>query len=150
MANIIRIKRRAAGGAPGAPASLANAELAFNEVDDVLYYGKGTGGQDGSATTIEAIGGRGAFLGLTGDQSVAGAKTFTGEVYVPTPTAVNHAVNKAYVDSMVPNVTAGSGISVAKSSGSRPTSLPNPAPTPSGCSVSAIVIATLPKTKPAS
>lgn len=118
MANIIRIKRRAAGGAPGAPASLANAELAFNEVDDVLYYGKGSGGQGGSATTIEAIGGRGAFLGLTGDQSIAGAKTFTGEVYVPTPTALNHAVTKAYVDSIVPNVTAGAGIAVAQSSGS--------------------------------
>lgn len=29
MANTLRIKRRAAGGAAGAPASLANAELAF-------------------------------------------------------------------------------------------------------------------------
>jgi len=37
MANTLRIKRRAAGGAAGAPASLANAELAFNEQDNTLY-----------------------------------------------------------------------------------------------------------------
>ena len=50
MANTIRIKRRASGNA-GAPASLQNAELAFNEVDNILYYGKGTGGSGGTATT---------------------------------------------------------------------------------------------------
>ena len=117
MANTIRIKRRSSG-AVGAPASLQNAELAFNEVDDVLYYGKGTGGTGGTATTIEAIGGKGAFVGLTGDQSVAGAKTFTGEVHVPTPTALSHAINKAYADSLVPNVLAGSGITVTTGTGS--------------------------------
>ena len=36
MANTLRIKRRAAGGGAGAPASLANAELAFNEQDTTL------------------------------------------------------------------------------------------------------------------
>lgn len=77
MANTIRIKRRASG-ALGSPASLENAELAFNEVEDVLYYGKGTGGAGGSATAIEAIGGKGAFVSLTGTQTISGAKTFTG------------------------------------------------------------------------
>ena len=76
MANTVRIKRRASGAA-GAPTSLANAELAFNEVDDILYYGKGTGGAGGSATTIEAIGGKGAYVGLTGDQTIGGNKTFS-------------------------------------------------------------------------
>lgn len=76
MSNVIRIKRRATGEA-GAPASLANAELAFNEVGDVLYYGKGTGGAGGSASTIEAIAGKGAFLALSGEQTVAGVKLFT-------------------------------------------------------------------------
>ena len=75
MANTLRIKRRATGAA-GAPASLANAELAFNEVDNVLYYGKGTGGAGGTATTVEAIGGVGAFVGLSGDQTISGIKTF--------------------------------------------------------------------------
>jgi hypothetical protein len=79
MSNTIRIKRRASG-ASGAPSSLENAELAFNEVGDVLYYGKGTGGAGGSATTIEAIAGSGAFLGLSGTQTVTGNKTFSGTV----------------------------------------------------------------------
>lgn len=79
MANILRIKRRASG-ASGAPASLQNAELAFNEVDNVLYYGKGTGGAGGTATTVDAIGGIGAFLALSGDQTVAGIKTFTSTI----------------------------------------------------------------------
>ena len=79
MSNTIRIKRRASGAA-GAPSSLENAELAFNEVGDVLYYGKGTGGAGGSATTIEAIAGSGAFLSLSGTQTVTGNKTFSGSV----------------------------------------------------------------------
>jgi phage-related tail fiber protein len=61
MANTLRIKRRAAGGAAGAPSGLENAELAFNEQDDTLYYGKGTGGAGGTATQVIAIGGSGAF-----------------------------------------------------------------------------------------
>ena len=44
MSNTIRIKRRAAAGGAGAPSSLANAELAFNEASNILYYGTGTGG----------------------------------------------------------------------------------------------------------
>jgi hypothetical protein len=79
MANTLRIKRRASG-AVGAPSTLANAELAFNEVDDTLYYGKGTGGSGGTATTVEAIGGIGAFVGLSGTQTITGAKTFSGTV----------------------------------------------------------------------
>jgi hypothetical protein len=77
MANILRIKRRVAGGAAGAPASLKNAELAFNEVDNTLYYGKGDNGS-GDATTIPAIAGLGAFLSLTADQTITGTKTVTG------------------------------------------------------------------------
>lgn len=79
MSNTIRIKRRASGGA-GAPASLNNAELAFNEVDSVLYYGVGTGGAGGTATTILAIGGPGAFMALTGNQTIAGVKTFSSAI----------------------------------------------------------------------
>ena len=57
MADTLRIKRWAAGGAAGAPSSLAAAELAYNEQDDTLYYGKGNSG--GSATSILPIGGPG-------------------------------------------------------------------------------------------
>jgi hypothetical protein len=77
MANILRIKRRVAGGAAGAPASLKNAELAFNEVDNTLYYGKGDNGS-GDATTIPAIAGLGAFVSLTASQTISGTKTVTG------------------------------------------------------------------------
>jgi len=48
MAVIIEIKRRWTG-LPGAPASLASAEFAYNGVDDVLYLGKGDDG-GGNAT----------------------------------------------------------------------------------------------------
>lgn len=98
MANNIRIRRRAAGGAAGAPSSLANAELAYNEQDDTLYYGKGTGGAGGSATQIIPIGGPGGFATLGTSQTITGAKTFSGAVVVPDPTDPTHAANKAYVD----------------------------------------------------
>ena len=76
----IRIKRRVSGSA-GAPSSLANAEIAANEVGDlVVYYGKGTGGAGGSASTIEAFGGKGAFVSLSDTQTISGAKTFSGTV----------------------------------------------------------------------
>lgn len=58
MANEIRIKRRAAGGAAGAPATLKNAELAYSEVDNILYYGYGDNGS-GVATSIIGIAGSG-------------------------------------------------------------------------------------------
>ena len=83
MSNTIRIKRRAAGGSTGAPSSLENAELAYNESDagnGILYYGYGTGGVGGSATSVVAIGGDGAFVNLTGTQTISGNKTFTGTV----------------------------------------------------------------------
>ena len=88
MANTIRIKRRDGSGASGAPSSLANAELAFSEVDDILYYGKGTGGAGGSATTVVAIAGSGSFVTLSGAQTISGNKTFSG-----TNTATTAAVN---------------------------------------------------------
>lgn len=83
MANTLRIKRRASGGTSGAPSSLENAELAYNESDagnGILYYGFGTGGAGGSATSVVAIGGDGAFVNLTGAQTISGNKTFTGTV----------------------------------------------------------------------
>jgi hypothetical protein len=48
------------GGAAGAPNSLAAAEIAYNEQDDTLYYGKGNSG--GLATNILPIAGPGSFL----------------------------------------------------------------------------------------
>ena len=115
MANTIRIKRRATGAA-GAPASLENAELAFNEVDNILYYGKGSGGAGGTATTVEAIGGLGAFITLAGEQTISGNKTFSGTTIVATPTANTHAATKLYVDTAVGGVST--TFTVAGDSGS--------------------------------
>lgn len=95
MSNTVRIKRRAAGGAAGAPASLANAELAFNEQDDVLYYGKGTGGAGGTATSVIAIGGPGGFVDKSTDQTVAGTKTFSSSPVVPTPSTSDNSTKAA-------------------------------------------------------
>jgi hypothetical protein len=80
MSNTIRIKRRANGGGAGAPATLANAELAFNEQTNILYYGTGTGGAGGSATSIIAIAGNGAFVDLTNAQTIGGVKTFSSTI----------------------------------------------------------------------
>lgn len=57
MPNPIQIKRRASGVA-GPPDSLLAAELAYNEVNNVLYIGK-------SNTTIIEVGGAGAFASLS-------------------------------------------------------------------------------------
>jgi hypothetical protein len=63
MANRLRLKRRVSGNA-GAPATLLNGECAVNEVDNVVWYGKGLG-QDGNATSVIAIGGDGVFATKT-------------------------------------------------------------------------------------
>jgi len=105
MSNTIRIKRRSSG-TTDAPSSLENAELAFNEVGDVLYYGKGSGGAGGTATTVEAIAGSGAFTTLATAQTITGNKTFSGVTIVPTPTANAHATTKLYVDNLIANVNS--------------------------------------------
>ena len=79
MTNTIRIKKRAAGGASGAPSSLAPSELAYSEVDNILSYGFGDAG-GGAASSVISIAGSGAFATLTGNQTLSGNKTFTGTV----------------------------------------------------------------------
>ena len=59
MANTVRIKRSTG---TSAPTSLANAELAFAEGNEIGYIGVGTGGAGGSATTINKAFGKGAFF----------------------------------------------------------------------------------------
>jgi len=132
MANTIRIKRRAVGGSSGAPSSLANAELAFTEVDDILYYGKGTGGANGTATSVMAIGGAGAFATLGTEQTISGSKTFSGAITfsstvslgssatATTKSAGNNSTavaTTAYVDSAVSGVSAFGGLTFAGDSG---------------------------------
>jgi len=94
MANVIRIKRRAAGGAAGAPASLATTELAYNEQDQTLYIGRGDNGS-GVATSVEVVAGLGAFLTPTStatltNKSISGASnTFSN---IPNGALTNSAV----------------------------------------------------------
>lgn len=79
MSNTIRIKRRTSGS-PGAPSTLMDSELAYNQVDDILYMGKGTGGTGGSASSILAIAGVGAFVDKSTDQTIGGNKTFSNTI----------------------------------------------------------------------
>lgn len=123
MANTIRIKRRAAGGGAGAPTSLANAELAYNEQTDILYYGTGTGGAGGSATSVIAIGGPGAFATTSYvDSAVAGVNlsayatlaspTFTGTPACPTaaPGAnTTQIASTAFVSAAISSLVNGAG-----------------------------------------
>jgi hypothetical protein len=106
MANKLRIKRRDSTGVAGAPSSLENAELAFNEADNTLYYGTGTAGANGTATSVIAIGGYGAYATLGTAQTITGNKTFSGTVIVATPTADTHAVTKVYVDSAITSINS--------------------------------------------
>lgn len=95
MANqIIKIKRRLTGS-PGAPATLASSELAFNHVDSTLYIGYGDNGS-GQANSVIAIGGESAlgdYVTLNTTQTISGNKTFTGEVNLASATVTGFALD---------------------------------------------------------
>lgn len=94
MANTIRIKRSTGSSAP---ASLANAELAFSEGSEIGYIGKGTGGAGGSATSIIAAFGPGAFATLGTAQTISGAKTFSGATTLSGGVSGNTTFNDSVV-----------------------------------------------------
>jgi hypothetical protein len=122
VANTIRIKRSTGSSAP---TSLANAEVAFAEGSAVLYYGTGTGGAGGSATSIIAIGGSGAYTTLSTAQTISGNKTFTGNVDLTgavataaTQTSTDNSTKvatTAFVQSAIAGFGAGTVSSVALS-----------------------------------
>ena len=91
MANIIRVKRSTGSSNPS---QLANAEVAVREGDEVLIYGKGSGGAGGSATSIIEIGGKGAFVALAHAQTISGNKTFTGTVDLSGATVPSFTCNQ--------------------------------------------------------
>ena len=82
----LRIKRSSGSTAPTV-SDLVNAELAFAEGDETLYYGKDTSG--GQAASIIKIGGKGAFCDLTSSQTIGGTKTFSGNIEVSGNLTVN-------------------------------------------------------------
>lgn len=61
---ILKLKR-----GNGAPASLSAGEPAYDLQNEILYIGDGT--------NLDKIGGKGAYLALDGNQTVAGVKTFS-------------------------------------------------------------------------
>ena len=102
MANTIRIKRSTS---TAAPTTLANAELAYSEQSSKLFYGVGTGGAGGTATSIVAIGGPGAYATLDTAQTISGNKTFSGTVALGgatvtglSSTSVSEGTNLYYTD----------------------------------------------------
>lgn len=104
MANTLRIKRRATGGASGAPTTLAQSELAWSEPDSVLYIGNGSGG---SATVI-AIGGPGAYAtkaspAFTGVPTAPTASSGTNTTQIATTAFVATAVATVDVSSQLAN-----------------------------------------------
>lgn len=117
MPNTIRLKRRLAGGASGAPSSLSVGEPAYSEVDSILYIGLGSG-------SVQAIGGTGAFAALTVGNTFSGSNTFTGSVALgSSATASTQSSNDsttkvattAFVQSAIAAAGAGSVSSVALS-----------------------------------
>jgi len=126
MAATIRIKRSTGSSAP---ASLANAELAFAEGTATLYYGTGTGGAGGTATSIIAIGGTGAFVGLGGTQTITGDKTFSGNVTLGSGATATTPSNgdsstKVATTAFVQNAISSFGVGTVTSVGlSLPTSI---------------------------
>ena len=75
MANTIRIKRRSTDTTAPTTSQAVNGELAINENNDILYYGKG--GNSSASSSIIKIGGSGAFLTTDTNQTPTGVKTFS-------------------------------------------------------------------------
>lgn len=98
MPNTIRIKRSTS---TAAPTTLENAELAYSENSNKLFIGVGTGGAGGSATSIVAIGGSGAYVTSDTNQTIGGTKTFSNAVFGAAPSNAAHLTTKSYVDTEV-------------------------------------------------
>lgn len=97
----IRIKRTTTSNRPS---SLAPSEVAFLEGSQILVYGTGSSGENGSASSIIDIGGAGAFLGLGSGltQTAAGTYTFSGTLNAVTQSSSdnsNKVATTAYVKS---------------------------------------------------
>jgi hypothetical protein len=124
VANTIRIKRSTS---TAAPTTLANAELAFSEQSSKLFVGVGTGGVGGSATSIVAIGGPGAYATLDTAQTISGNKTFSGTVAFGSATItgldtgdVSEGANLYYTDARARgaiSVDTGTGLTYNSTSG---------------------------------
>jgi|8_EtaG_2_1085327.scaffolds.fasta_scaffold19355_2 hypothetical protein len=135
MSNVLKIKSRQTGAA-GTPASLARAELAYNEQDNTLYIGHGSGTDTSRAKN--AIGGVGAFTDLASTQTLtnknltASSNTFPNlEAFtvggnlnmgsnrianLSAPTQPNDAARKADVDAAVQGLDVRESVRLASTS----------------------------------
>lgn len=91
--NIILIKRRLAGSPLGTGSlSLSGGEIAFNEVNNTLYFGHS---QDG----VIPIAGPGMFVDRTSNQSISGNKTFEGQTVFNNTVTVNNSLDaSSYIE----------------------------------------------------
>ena len=101
----LRIKRTTTSAAPN-NTDLANAELAFAEGDQTLYYGLGTSGTN--ASQVIKIGGKGAYVDLASPQTVAGD---TGDFTITTGTLVAALEGNATTASTLQNARTIAGVS---------------------------------------
>jgi hypothetical protein len=92
--------RKRTSGSPGGPASLKSAEPAYSMVDNVLYIGFGDDGS-GNATSVVAIAGPGAYLTLSGAQTVSGVKTFSAAPKIPNAAANDEPMAKGQADTLL-------------------------------------------------
>ena len=90
---IVRIKRSTTASLAPTTAQCVNGELAFNEVDSILYYG--LGGNGTASASVIKVGGTGAYLALLGG-TLTGALTLSGA-----PSTGLHATTKTYVDTAI-------------------------------------------------
>lgn len=99
MSITVQVKRRVSGAA-GAPSGLKSGELAWNQVDGILYAGFGDDG-NGNATSIVALAGEGYFAPYA-------SPAFTGAPTAPTPTGGDNTTKLA-TTAFVQNAVAGAG-----------------------------------------
>lgn len=95
MANTLRIKRRALGGSSGAPSTLERSELAYNENDQCLYIGQGSGG----TATVVCIGGPGAYLTTATASSTYLTQSSASSTYLTSATAASTYLTSATASS---------------------------------------------------
>ena len=90
--------------------------MAFNEQTNILYYGTGTGGVGGSATSVIAIGGDGAYAALAG-ATFTGTVNFTGAVQISGTGVTSSAAELNLLDGSVANTVVNSKAVIYGASG---------------------------------
>jgi hypothetical protein len=97
--NIILIKRRLYDSPLGTGSlALSGGELAFNEVNNTLYFGHSLSG-------VMAIAGPGQFVDITTAQTISGNKTFSGQTVFNDTVTINSSLDaSSYVEAQSFNI----------------------------------------------